>query len=63
MSQLWMASTRKAGQRSVPRSAYEKVRAALIDLGDTVVVEPFDDRIWTHVELVSPPLPNPFDAA
>lgn len=46
--ELWMASTRKRGQRAIPRAAYELVRATLLDPDNAIRVEPFDHRMWPH---------------
>lgn len=61
--ELWMAATRKRGDRAVPRPAYELVRAVLVDPETTVRIEPFDERMWPHFEAVSLRLPDPFDVA
>jgi PIN domain nuclease of toxin-antitoxin system len=61
--ELWMAATRKKGDRAIARGAYELVRATLLDPDTTVQIEPFDERMWPHFEAVSLCLPDPFDAA
>lgn len=61
--ELWMASTRKRGPRAVPRAAYELTRATLLDPGNAIRVEPFDERMWPHFEVVSLELADPFDSA
>jgi PIN domain nuclease of toxin-antitoxin system len=61
--ELWMASTRKRGPRAVPRAAYELTRATLLDPGNTIRIEPFDQRMWPHFEVASLELSDPFDSA
>lgn len=61
--ELWMSATRKRGDRSVPRSSYELVRATLVDPTTTLTVEPFGAAMWPHFEATSLVLPDPFDSA
>lgn len=61
--ELWMAATRKHGERAIPRASYELARATLLDPTTTVRVEPFDERMWPHFGEVSLRLADPFDAA
>jgi len=61
--ELWMASTRKRGPRAIPRAAYELTRATLLDPDNAIRVEPFDERMWPHFEVVSLELADPFDSA
>jgi PIN domain nuclease of toxin-antitoxin system len=61
--ELWMASTRKRGPRAIPRAAYELTRATLLDPDNAIRVEPFDERMWPHFEVISLELADPFDGA
>jgi PIN domain nuclease of toxin-antitoxin system len=58
-----MASTRKRGPRAIPRAGYELTRATLLDPSNAIHVEPFDQRMWPHFEVVSLELSDPFDSA
>jgi PIN domain nuclease of toxin-antitoxin system len=61
--ELWMASTRKRGARSITGASYELVRAVLVDPEIAVDVEPFGPAMWPHFETVSTVLADPFDSA
>jgi len=39
------------------------VKNTLLDPDTTIHVEPFDQRMWSHFELVSTALRDPFDCA
>ena len=61
--ELWMATTRKHGPRSVPRASYELVQATLLDPDTTVRIEPFGPAMWPHFEVASAVMADPFDSA
>ncbi len=61
MPDLWMAATRKRGDRAIPHSGYELLRSALVDPTTAPDVAPLDARIWQHFEALPRSIADPMD--
>jgi PIN domain nuclease of toxin-antitoxin system len=61
MPDLWMAATRKRGDRAVPHSGYELLRATLLDPSTALDVAPLDATTWQHFEALPRSIADPMD--
>lgn len=61
MPDLWMAATRKRGERAIPRSGYALLRSALLDPTSALDVAPLDASVWQHFEALPRSIADPMD--
>jgi PIN domain nuclease of toxin-antitoxin system len=61
MPDLWMAATRKRGERAIPHTGYELLRTVLLDPTTALDVAPLDTNAWRHFEALPRSIADPMD--
>jgi PIN domain nuclease of toxin-antitoxin system len=61
MPDLWMAATRKRGDRAIPHSGYELLRSSLLDPTTALDVVPLGASVWQHFEALPRSIADPMD--